>query len=226
MQQTDPLQPGYFYHIYNCGINGENLYTEEANNNHFLKLYDKHIEPVAETYAWCLMVNHFHLLVRVKENITYKYSNADRPIDAVRFEEVKWETIKLPQSTVNLSSSKGHDSVKQPDATKHFAHLFDAYAKYFNLRNSRHGSLFERPFKRKRIDSENYLKQLVVYIHNNPVHHKFCNHPYEYPWSSYHTCLSKGKTKLKRDDVLEWFGDIENFKYLHNEKADITVLEN
>ncbi len=34
---------------------------------YFLTLYEKHIEPIADTYAYCLMRNHFHLLVRIKE---------------------------------------------------------------------------------------------------------------------------------------------------------------
>lgn len=101
MQPTEPLLGENFYHIYNCGIIGENLFSGEAYYDHFLKLYQRHIEPVAETYAWCLMVNHFYLLVRIKEGIVYKYSNADSSVDPVWFEEVKWETI-------DLSSSTGH----------------------------------------------------------------------------------------------------------------------
>lgn len=38
---------------------------------------------------------------------------------------------------------------------------------------SRHGSLFEQPFKRKIIENEWYLKQVILYVHNNPVHHRF-----------------------------------------------------
>ena len=32
----------------------------------FVNLYDKYISPVAKTYAWVLMRNHFHLLVKIK----------------------------------------------------------------------------------------------------------------------------------------------------------------
>jgi putative transposase len=112
LKAQKPLRPDRFSHIYNCGINGENLFREPENYEHFLHLYDKFISQVAGTYAWVLMGNHFHLLVRVKGGIVYNYSNADRSIDAVRFEEVKWETIEMP----DLSSSEGHDSVKIPDA--------------------------------------------------------------------------------------------------------------
>jgi len=64
---TARLQSGVYYHIYNRGNNRENLFLEEKNYPYFLFLYEKHIEPVADTYAYCLMRNHFHLLVRIKE---------------------------------------------------------------------------------------------------------------------------------------------------------------
>ncbi len=62
-----PLQPGCYYHIYNRGNNRENLFVEERNYVYFMYLYVKYIEPVAETFAYCLLRNHFHLLVRIRE---------------------------------------------------------------------------------------------------------------------------------------------------------------
>lgn len=66
MQIIEPLEFGKYYHIYNRGINSENLFKESRNYEYFLTLHTKHIEPIAETFAWCLLKNHFHLLVRVK----------------------------------------------------------------------------------------------------------------------------------------------------------------
>lgn len=213
MQALDTLEFGQYYHIYNRGINGCDLFTSEENFEYFLNLYEKYIDPIADTFAWVLMPNHFHLLIKLKEGIVYKYSNADRSKDAVRFNEVKWETQ-------NLSASARPDSVKIPKPHLHFSHLFNAYTKYFNQRNNRHGSLFERPFKRKLIDDETYFKNVVLYIHQNPVHHGFCEHPIEYGWSSYLTCISSKPSKIKRDLVLEWFCDKENFEYCHKQDFD------
>jgi putative transposase len=61
-----PLQLGSYYHIYNRGNNRENLFREERNYHHFLKLYARYIPPIADTYAYCLLKNHFHVLVRLK----------------------------------------------------------------------------------------------------------------------------------------------------------------
>jgi putative transposase len=67
MKSTPPLQPGRYYHIYNRGNNRENLFREERNYRYFLGLYDRHISPIAETFAYCLLCNHFHFLVRIGE---------------------------------------------------------------------------------------------------------------------------------------------------------------
>ncbi len=71
-----PLEPGKFYHIYNRGINSCSLFCEGADHEHFLRLYEKFIDPVAETYAWLFMGNHFHLLLRINDTICYKYSGS------------------------------------------------------------------------------------------------------------------------------------------------------
>ena len=61
---NEPLQYGCHYHIYNRGNNRENLFVERRNYPYFLKLYTKHIQPVAETFAYCLLQNHFHFAIR------------------------------------------------------------------------------------------------------------------------------------------------------------------
>ena len=239
MQQTETLIYGNYYHIYNRGINSCNLFNKVSDYEHFFELYDTYISPVAETYSWVLMPNHFHFLVRIKENVVYRYSNADRSSDAVRFEAHKWETRVLP----DLSACKAPDSVKADEVTDslkgsidsgnikipkphlHFSHLFNAYSTYINKRNNRHGSLFERPFKRKLIDNDKYLKNVIVYIHYNPVHHGFCKHPMEYPWSSYLSCISVKPCIIKQENVMKWFDNEEDFRMTHYSSLEIKWLE-
>jgi len=192
MQTFDFLEKGCFYHIYNHGVGGRDLFREADNYNYFIKLYDKYISPVADTYAWVLMKNHFHLLVRMKENI-----NSSSIPDLTGFENL---------SGLELKNKPPH---------QHFSNLFNAYSKAFNKRYNTRGALFERPFRRKRIDSPEYLKNVVTYIHNNPVHHGFCCHPIEYAWSSYNSCLSEKQTKLQRNEILAWFGNCDDFQAEH-----------
>ena len=67
MTNPIPLVHGKYYHIYNRGNNRENIFIEERNYAYFLKLYAQYIEPNADTFAYCLMRNHFHLLVAIKD---------------------------------------------------------------------------------------------------------------------------------------------------------------
>src|SRR5436190_13292713 len=61
-----PITYGNFYHIYHRGNNRENIFFQERNYRYFMELYIKYIPSIAETYAYCLLRNHFHLLVRIK----------------------------------------------------------------------------------------------------------------------------------------------------------------
>lgn len=67
MSNPIPLQPGKYYHVYNRGNNRENIFVEERNYIYFLKLYAHHIQPIAETLTYCLLKNHFHFSIRVKD---------------------------------------------------------------------------------------------------------------------------------------------------------------
>ncbi|MEW5980590.1 MAG: transposase [Acidobacteriota bacterium] len=55
-----------YYHIYNRGNNRQNIFIEERNYRYFLQKYAQLVTPYADTFAYCLLRNHFHLLVRVK----------------------------------------------------------------------------------------------------------------------------------------------------------------
>lgn len=213
MPSTQPkLECGCFYHIYNRGINGCSLFHHSENYEHFLRLYDRYISPVADTFAWCLLGNHVHLLVKIK------------PESEISF--MKKETPKgLTDSSglgKNLSESVRPESVLEPKKYKpssQFSHLFNAYAKAFNKRYKRSGSLFEHPFKRIKILSNEQLKYMVYYIHHNPIHHGFCDNMLDYPWTSYLTILSPKETHLKRSEVLEWYRNSENFIKYHNQQS-------
>ena len=242
--QIEQLTGGSYYHIYNRGNNRSNLFSMPADYEHFLRLYDKYISPVADTLAWVLMPNHMHMLVAIRENMVYKYSPEtpidNRLVDATGwekwFEEHKWETVDADLSAPirpdnvwpGMENTNGDFNavksyyvdrlkLKIPIPYRHFSHLFNAYARYYHNRTGGSGNLFERPFKRKKIDNDSYLKQVILYVHNNPVHHGFCAHPLEYSWSSYITCISDKPTKLKREAVVKLFGDNQKFETEHLE---------
>ncbi len=61
------LEPGKYYHVYNRAKNGHPLFADEEACRFFLRLYEANIHPVAETYAYCLLPDHLHLLVRIRD---------------------------------------------------------------------------------------------------------------------------------------------------------------
>ncbi len=61
MQRYEPLIPGNACHIYHT-VAERDWFREPDNYNYFPGLYDKYISPVAETFTWVLMKNHFHFL--------------------------------------------------------------------------------------------------------------------------------------------------------------------
>ena len=62
-----PLTPDTSFHIFNHANGFENVFREVDNFRYFLEKYRLYISPIAETYAYCLMPNHFHLVVRVRK---------------------------------------------------------------------------------------------------------------------------------------------------------------
>ena len=65
--KQDFFEHGVFYHTYNRGNNLESIFKEPRNYDLFLNLMKKYLLKVADVYAYCLMNNHFHLLVRIKD---------------------------------------------------------------------------------------------------------------------------------------------------------------
>lgn len=183
------LEAGKYYHIYNRGNNREDLFKEEKNYSYFLKLYEHHIEPVAETYAYCLMRNHFHLLIKIKD---LEHLPGFRNLEGV---EHNPEVVKTP--------------------SRAFSNLFNAYTKSINKMYGRTGSLFEKNFRRIEVDSEQYFARLIHYIHFNPQQHHFMDDYRGYPHSSYQLVLSEEETIVQRRKVIEWFGGRKELLEFH-----------
>ncbi len=179
MANPIPLRRGKVYHIYNRGNNGENLFVEERNYRYFLQLYIRHVHPVVDTYAYCLLRNHFHLLVRVKT-----------------VEELEKDLSGLPDLT----------SLVMKPPHQFFSNFFNAYTKSINKAYGRTGALFERPFRRIQVVGMAYFKNVVAYIHRNAEHHGFVDDFRDWPYSSYDVMLTDKPTRVQRDVVLAWFG--------------------
>jgi hypothetical protein len=222
MTSPSPLLYNTHYHIYNRGVNGENIFVEERNYDLFLRLYEKHVSPVTDLFAYCMLRNHFHISVRVKSE------------EEIR-ETLNKKTLKvfIPNKTLgvlhannrkterNDPTNHREDQSRKPLGSKYvstqFSNFFNAYAKTINKAYGRTGSLFEHPFERVPITSERQFWNVIAYIHQNPQEHGFVKDFRDWKYSSYGIILTRKRTVIKRDAVMKWFGTKDEYLLLYNQ---------
>jgi putative transposase len=116
--------PGALHHIIVRGIERRKIFRSDYDRRDFLERLSELI-PETHTYcfAWALLPNHFHLLLKTGAT----------PI-------------------ANL-----------------MRRLLTGYARWFNKKYKRHGQLFQNRYKSFLCQQDVYLKELVRYIHLNPL---------------------------------------------------------
>lgn len=191
------MEEDKYYHIFNRGNNRGIIFYEEANYQYFLYKFDKYLSKFIDVFAYCLMPNHFHLLVHIK------------PLDP---DFIKYHKCKI------LSPLE-----------KAFKDFLISYSKSINKKYHRTGSLFQYKFKRKEIMNEDYLKRVVIYIHFNPVVAGLCKRCSDWKYSSYSTITGNKISKLKKNEVIKLFDNLENFIFVHantnNNLSDINEMD-
>jgi REP element-mobilizing transposase RayT len=203
-----PLEEGKFYHIYNQGNNRENIFYKDENYVYFMKKLDFYLSDFVELYAFCLMPNHFHFLVRIK---------CLEDIEKGVFEKFN-EYCSRDRYSISLRNGISYSY--SSFISEQFRRLFLSYSKSINKQSDRKGSLFNKNFKRKEIKNLQYLQNTVIYIHRNPLHHGFEEDFRDYRWSSYNRILENRITKLKKHEVIDWFEDKDNYHYVHNQDIE------
>ncbi len=185
-----------FYHVYNRTVDRKPMFCNDGNYEFFLKKYDEYLSSVIDTYAYCLLGNHFHLLLRIQDLTTFK---------------------KLS----NLKTDKPDHEI----VSHQFRKFFQSYAMAFNKQQDRIGTLFQTPFKRVLVNNETYFTRLVYYIHANPQLHGLIDDFREWKWSSYNRILIDEPSKLKKLEVLNWYGDKKQYEQYHSEKHQMIKEE-
>ena len=93
--------------------------------------------------------------------------------------------------------------------------FFQSYALAFNHQHARTGTLFQKPYKRVHVDSDEYVSKLIHYIHNNPQKHEVVYDFRNWKWSSYDAILKNNRQIVSPIKVINWFGGIDEFKLFH-----------
>lgn len=197
------FESDHIYHIYNQGNNHQKIFFNRQNYLFFLKKIREHISPYADVLAWCLMPNHFHLMVFVK--------TVELEIDGSK-------DLNKRKKTRTLNNSIGL--------------LLRAYTRAINNQERRSGSIYRRTTKAEciskidgianaflnteeggshiaQIPEKEYLQSCFNYIHNNPVKAGLAKNSKDWEFSSYldYCGLRNGtlvNTKRAREYGLHW----------------------
>ena len=157
--------PGALHHIIVRGIEQRNIFENDRDRDQFIRrLSDILTETETPIYAWALIPNHVHLLLK---------------------------TGLTPVATI-------------------MSRLLTGYAGYFNRRHRRHGHLFQNRYKSILCQEEPYFRELVRYIHLNPIRAKLVRELKaldKYPYSGHSAVLGRVKRDCQQVDyVLGFFG--------------------
>lgn len=205
LMTLDPFYPGEFYHIYNRANGFENIFYQKRNYYYFLDKYKEKMTPVLETYAYCLLPNHFHFLVKVRSKV-----------DLVKFIINKKGRILL------------HDG--QPDYNsivyQQQKGWLSGFVQAINKQEVRKGSLLMKNTRRKIASDWHYLINLMVYIHQNPVHHGYARSMMEWQFSSFRTYLAGGDSNIEKNVAFEWFSGLPGFIAIHENDTTFNTIYN
>ena len=157
--------PGTLHHVIIRGIETSPIVSDDADRDSFvLRLGRLAIETQTAVYAWALMSNHAHLLLK--------------------------------------SSGCGLPGFMR--------RLLTGYAIYYNLRHRRHGHLFQNRYKSIICEEDTYFRELVRYIHLNPLRAGLIADLFElddYPWCGHSVLIGRIANDWQQQDyVLSWFG--------------------
>lgn len=149
------------YHIFNQGNNRQKIFFDQENYLFFLKKIRTYVLPYADVFAWCLMPNHFHLMLLVGE-VSVDVALSDT--DAVRQRTINDSIGIMLRSYTNAINKQQNRSGKLfREKTK---------AECISCTNEVTPSFYTSEGI-TRVNFENlenqYPQQCFNYIHQNPV---------------------------------------------------------
>ena len=187
------LLPDNIYHVFSRAVGSEKLFLSDENYRFFLSKFNAYIFPIADVYAWALLPNHFHFMIRIKE-------------------QKQVEDYYFHLKNASLKSENTSAFIMQC-----FSNFLNSYTKSFNKIHRRKGALFMDYLRRVTVSNESQIGATAFYIHKNPVHHGYCTLPEHWKWSSYNAYLFKKPTQRGPIELLDWFGGLTAFKKYHEQ---------
>jgi len=195
---------GQIYHVFNRGNNSQTLFFNRENYLFFLDKIRKSVLPHADILAWCLMPNHFHLMISVN-HVKIEIS------EQVTQSHLLTKPRTLNDSVSIMLRSYTRAIQKQEHIT---GSLFQNRTKalcltesqgvspaYFNTHFGMMGNLD--------LPETNYLNVCFGYIHLNPVNGGLVQNPEDWEFSSYRDYFCGRKGKLINRELAKELGLID-----------------
>lgn len=152
------FEPGHLYHIFNRGNNSQKVFFTHDNYLHFLKKIKKHLLPHADILAWCLMPNHFHLMVHVNNvnvcftkgftgSFTEQVTDVEGFTEQVTVVEKCGAVLKLSGSSENSHLLSKTSFSKTRSLNDSVGIVLRSYARAIQKQEGYTGSLFQNRTK-------------------------------------------------------------------------------
>lgn len=194
--------PDEYYYLYNRAVGSELLFVCADNYRYFLQQFTKYLGSVSEILCYNLQPDHFHFLIKTKS------------LSAIKAQMKK------------LAFKYGNRPEIVPFfLTQQFSNCFNSYTKAFNKQQNRLGKLFVEPFSRKRVLLDDNLSKIIHFIHVHPVQNGQYPTVEDWPYSSYPDILNCRKDAILSQEILKWFGTVEEFKKIHRQPADPSMSD-
>ncbi len=201
-----PFEPCNYYHIVFKSIDGLLLFQEETDYYIFLKRLKEFTGFLFDTWAYCQLQNHVHLIVKA------------RPAGLI-FDDVN--NMAAEKQTVSMKKF-----LNEPTELIFIDEMFErqvnsfmvSFANFSKNKYKRQGGLFQKPFKRILISNDSWLQQAIIYVHANPLKHKISKNYESYRHSSYAEIVSAKTVNCDVKSVLLFFGGLNKSIHFHEKQ--------
>lgn len=201
-----PFSSNKYYHILFRSIDGVPLFKTEKEHIFFLEKWKRFTDPVFETWAYSLLNNHTHFIIKVKQQ-----------------EEVIQTLCTLTDDAktkaIREFLEKKEDSLIGPIIERQINSFMVSYTNTYNNIIERKGGLFQQPFRRTQITEDKHLQQAIVYVHANAQKHGLVKDFKVHSYSSYKSIIDNNEIFVNAKKVLDFFGGIDGFVSIHKEQV-------
>jgi REP element-mobilizing transposase RayT len=163
--------------------------------------------------AYCLMSNHFHLLLEVPppppgglaDGQLLQRLRAIHPEAAVAVVARELAAARTAGHAARVAEIHARYTYRMHSLSEFMKTLLQRFTRWFNGRNQRRGTLWEERFKSVIVESGVAARTMAAYIDLNPVRAGMVDDPAAYRWSSYGEAVgggAKGNGKKARAGLV------------------------